>query len=276
MNTKNITLGIDVGSSCIKVALVDYGDSPEVIDLANEKIRKRNPALLVEQVVTPILERHGLDYADLLYVASTGEGELVQRKRGHFYSMTTHARGACHYHPEARTVVDLGALFCRVMLLDRGSRVRDYTMTGQCASGSGQFLENITRYLGVTIEEVGPLSLGSANPAIPSSICAVLAETDVINMISKGIPTADIIKGIHLSIARRIVQLLSKLKVESPVALTGGMARDTGLVAAIRELCDDRNLHLDIFPARNGFAAGAIGAALWGGYRHFKLLEATA
>ncbi|MGA2263757.1 MAG: BadF/BadG/BcrA/BcrD ATPase family protein, partial [Acidobacteriota bacterium] len=223
MNTKNLTLGIDVGSSCIKVALVDYGNSPEVIDLANEKIRKRNPALLVEQVVAPILESHGLDYADLLYVASTGEGELVQRKRGHFYSMTTHARGACHYHPEARTVVDLGALFCRVMLLDRGSRVRDYTMTGQCASGSGQFLENITRYLGVTIEEVGPLSLGSANPAIPSSICAVLAETDVINMISKGIPTADIIKGIHLSIARRIVQLLSKLKVESPVVLTGGM-----------------------------------------------------
>jgi benzoyl-CoA reductase subunit D len=173
-------------------------------------------------------------------------------------------------------VVDLGALFCRVMSLDRGARVRKYAMTGQCASGSGQFLENITRYLGVTIDEVGALSLQSKNPAPTSGICAVLAETDVINMVSQGIPTPDIIKGIHLSIARRIIQLLNRFKAESPVALTGGMAQDVGLVEALRELAEERNLGLEIFPAQNGVVAGAIGAALWGGFRHFKLLESHA
>ncbi len=271
--TTEYTLGIDVGSSFIKMALVEYGDSPVVKDVMNEKIRKRNPVEVINQVETYLLDRHGLDYGDLVYVASTGEGELVKRKRGHFYSMTTHSRGAYHYHPRVRTVVDLGSLFCRVMSLESNSRVKNYAMTGQCASGSGQFLENITRYLGVTIDEIGPLSLQSENPARTSGICAVLAETDVINMVSQGIPTPDIIKGIHLSIARRIIKLLSKLKAESPVALTGGMALDDGLLEAIRELIQERNLDLEVFPAENGYAAGAIGAALWGGFRHHKLLE---
>lgn len=271
-----LTMGIDVGSSFIKVALVEYADPPRVLTLLNEKIRKRNPTEVIDKTVTYVLKQHALQYEDLVYVASTGEGELVRKKRGHFYSMTTHTRGAYHYHPEVRTVVDLGALFCRVMSLDVGARVKNYAMTGQCASGSGQFLENITRYLGVTIDEVGPLSLKSTKPAKTSGICAVLAETDVINMVSQGIPTPDIIKGIHLSIARRVIKLLSKLKAESPVALTGGMAQDEGLLVAIRELIHERNLDLEVFTAENGYAAGAIGAALWGGYRHFKLLEANA
>ncbi|MEE9164828.1 MAG: BadF/BadG/BcrA/BcrD ATPase family protein [Nitrospinota bacterium] len=273
----NYCLGIDVGSSFIKIALIDYKDyndhneKSSVLDIANEKIQKRNPTHLIEKAVSDMLKRHDLSYNDLIYIASTGEGELVERKRGHFYSMTTHARGAYHYHPEIRTVVDLGALFCRVMSLEKGARVKDYIMTGQCASGSGQFLENITRYLGVTIDEVGPLSLQSTNPAKTSGICAVLAETDVINMVSQSIPTPDIIKGIHISIARRIVGLLSKLKVESPVALTGGMAQDVGLVAAFKELSDERNMNLELFSAENCYAAGAVGAAIWGGFRHYKL-----
>ncbi|MFQ6674083.1 MAG: BadF/BadG/BcrA/BcrD ATPase family protein [Fidelibacterota bacterium] len=272
----NTTLGIDVGSSFIKIALAEYGDEPKVVDIVHEKIRKRNPTLVIDKAVGEILHRHGLSYEDLIYVASTGEGELVPRKRGHFYSMTTHARGAYHYHPGIRGVVDLGALFTRAMTLDHGARVRSYTMTGQCASGSGQFLENISRYLGITLDEVGPLSRQSTDPAKTSGICAVLAETDVINMVSQGIPTPDIIKGIHLSIARRVIKLLSKLKVESPVALTGGMALDVGVVDAISELLDEKNMKLEVFAATNCAAAGAVGAALWGGYRHFKLQEAQA
>jgi benzoyl-CoA reductase subunit D len=276
MTKSNLTLGIDVGSSAIKMALVSYGERPEILEVLSERIRRRNPGQVIENRLSRLLENHGLVYEDLLYVASTGEGELVPRKRGHFYSMTTHARGAYHYHPEARTVVDLGALFCRVISLDGSARVRSYAMTGQCASGSGQFLENITRYLGVTIDDVGSLSLRSTEPERISGICAVLAETDVINMVSRGIPTPNIIKGIHLSIAGRIIQLLSRHHAESPVVLTGGMAQDIGLATALRELAQERNLKLDIYPATNCVAAGAIGAALWGGFRHFKKLQEAA
>ncbi len=272
----NYTLGIDVGSSFIKFALVEYSENPLVVEIINEKVRKRNPTHVIERVAGELLERHDLTFDSLAYVASTGEGELVPRKRGHFYSMTTHARGAWHYHPGIRSVVDLGALFSRVISLEEGARVHNYMMTGQCASGSGQFLENISRYLGLTLEEIGPLSLESTNPAATSGICAVLAETDVINMVSQGIPTPDIIKGIHLSVARRIVRLMRKLKVQSPVALTGGMAMDIGLVAALRELVEESDMDVEIFAATNCAAAGAVGAAIWGGYRYAKLQEITA
>ena len=156
------------------------------------------------------------------------------------------------------------------------ARFRAGSRSQSCRSGSGQFLENITRYLGITIDEVGELSLKSTDAAKLSGICAVLAETDVINMVSQGIATSDIVKGIHESIARRIVSLLSKLKVESPVVLTGGMSQDIGLVAVMKELTDERNLNLEILAAQNCIAAGAIGAAIWGGYRHYKLLEVNA
>ena len=96
-------------------------------------------------------------------------------------------------------------------VIDDRSRVLAYRMTSQCASGSGQFLENVARYLGITLEDVGPLSCGAKNPQVVSSICAVLAETDVINMVSRGISTADILKGIHLSMAGRYIKLLRSI-----------------------------------------------------------------
>ncbi|MEI6436748.1 MAG: BadF/BadG/BcrA/BcrD ATPase family protein, partial [Bacteroidota bacterium] len=142
---------------------------------------------------------------------------------------------------------------------------------GQCASGSGQFIENISRYLGLAIEDVGETSLKSVNPETPSGICSVLAETDVINMVSRGIATPDIIKGIHLSIANKIVKLLSSLKATSPVVLTGGMAMNIGMIQAVKELVDESKLNLEIMAHGDSIYAGAIGAALWGGFRHFKL-----
>jgi len=266
-------MGIDVGSNFIKLVLVHYSDKPVVADKQTEKIRKRDPSLVAEEMVRLMLEKHGLAYDDIAYLASTGEGDLVRRKRGHFYGMTTHARGAHYFFPEARTVVDLGALYVRAIRISEKARVLDYKMTGQCASGSGQFLENISRYLGLSIEEVGDVSLQSRNPEVSSGICAVLAETDVINMVSRGISTPDIIKGIHLSIGARIIKLLSALKAESPIVLTGGMALNKGMLQALEEQLKETNKSFLIRAHPDSIYAGALGAALWGGFRHLKLEE---
>ncbi len=266
-------MGIDVGSNFIKLVLVHYSDHPVVVDKQTEKIRKRNPSQVAEEMVGTMLERHALAYGDIAYLASTGEGDLVRRKRGHFYGMTTHARGAHFFFPEARTVVDLGALYVRAIRISGEARVLDYKMTGQCASGSGQFLENISRYLGLSIEEVGDVSRQSRNPEVSSGICAVLAETDVINMVSRGISTPDIIKGIHLSIAARIIKLLSALKAESPIVLTGGMALNKGMLQALEEQLKETNKSFLLRAHPDSIYAGALGAALWGGFRHLKLAE---
>ena len=147
-------------------------------------------------------------------------------------------------------------------------------MTSQCASGSGQFLENIARYLGVALEEVGEISKTADNPETVSSICAVLAETDVINMISRGISTANILKGIHIAMASRLVKLLKSIKAREGIALlTGGLAVDEGLIEAMQEQVVEQKLKVKIVSHPDSIYAGAIGAALWGAFRHDKLLQ---
>jgi len=267
------TLGVDVGSSNIKAVLMSYSATPVVLDKGSDKIRKRDPWLVADQLIDHLLEKNELKHADITYLATTGEGEMLPRKRGHFYSMTAHAKGGVYLNPGSQTVIDMGALYVRAIRINDMGRVLDYKMTGQCASGSGQFVENISRYLGLAIEDVGETSMKSATPETPSGICSVLAETDVINMVSRGISTPDIIKGIHLSIANKIVKLLSSLKATSPVALTGGMAMNIGMIQAVKELVEESKLGLEIRAHEDSIYAGAIGAAIWGGFRHYKLIN---
>jgi benzoyl-CoA reductase subunit D len=273
-----ITAGIDVGSSSVKIAVVQMnaGDSVCVLGLRNDRIRRRDLRKVIHEGYEVALEEAGVKLDDVAYVASTGEGELVDFRRGHFYGMTTHARGALFLLPETRAVLDIGALHARAMTIDERSRVLNYRMTSQCASGSGQFLENVARYLGIALEEVGPLSCRAANPQLVSSICAVLAETDVINMVSRGISTADILKGIHLSMAGRYIKLLRSIDAAGHVAISGGLAADTGLARALEEKIKEEGLSLQVHTHPQSIFAGALGAALWGGYRHRVLASRAA
>jgi len=267
--------GIDVGSSAVKVALVeDCGNG--VIDLVafdSERIRKRDPIKVTEEAFEKTLGRANLLRRDLDYVATTGEGDLVSFRTGHFYGMTTHARGALFLEPEALAAIDIGALHTRAILMNERGKVLGYRMTSQCASGSGQFLENIGRYLGVTLEEIGPLSLQADDPEVCSSICAVLAETDVINMVSRGIRVANILKGIHQSMAGRYMRLLTSAKTKGVVLVTGGLAADVGLLEALRDAAKEQGAEVDVRAHERSVLAGALGAAIWGAYRTRKLRE---
>jgi benzoyl-CoA reductase subunit D len=271
-----ISIGIDIGSGVVKTALfrTENGNN-EWLARRVERIRRRDNMQLAKAGYDEVLEEAGLKPADVDYVATTGEGENVKFATGHFYSMTTHARGAIFLNPEARGVVDIGALNGRAIYVDERGKVLAYKMTSQCASGSGQFLENIARYLGVAVEEIGPLSKSAATPEKISSICAVLAETDVINMVSRGIPTPDILKGIHLSMASRLVKLMKVTGImKGTVLLTGGLALDVGLLLAVQEeLANEKIAGLTVVSHPDSICAGAIGAALWGAFRHGKLRE---
>ena len=267
------TIGIDIGSGAVKSTLFRVnGDAPDWLAKRCERIRRRDPMQLAREGYEGLLEDGRLKGEDIDYVATTGEGENVKFATGHFYSMTTHARGGIFLHPGVSAVVDIGALNGRAIHVDERGKVLSYKMTSQCASGSGQFLENIARYLGVAVEEIGSLSQSSQNPEKVSSICAVLAETDVINMVSRGIATPDILKGIHLSMASRIVKLLKVTGIkEGSALLTGGLALDSGLLAAIQEEMTNEKLNVVAVSHPDSIYAGAIGAALWGGFRHAKL-----
>ncbi len=268
-----ITAGIDVGSGVVKAVVVDCTDAPRVLASATARIRRRDVASVVDEVVQRTWHESGVD--EVHYIASTGEGEEIPFTTGHFYGMTTHARGALFLDPRARTVLDMGALHTRAVAMDASGRVLDYKMTSQCASGTGQFLENIARYLGVSLSEVGSLSLSARQPESVSSICAVLAETDVINMVSRGIDTPNILRGIHDSMAGRFARLLRSLKVQGVVFLSGGLAGDAGLEAALRDAlaADPKSTANGIELATDPLSihAGALGAAIWGAYRYRRL-----
>ncbi|MCO5168619.1 MAG: benzoyl-CoA reductase subunit D [Planctomycetes bacterium] len=267
-----VTCGIDVGSSAVKVVLVRHeGDARTVLAAERERLRKRDVPAVVDEAWARALAVGDVPRSEVAYVATTGEGELVRFRTGHFYGMTTHARGAVELCPDARAAVDLGALHGRAMVMDARAKVLAYRMTSQCASGSGQFLENIGRYLGVALEEVGPLSLQATDPERCSSICAVLAETDVINMVSRGIAVADILKGIHLAMAGRIVRLLNAAQAQGVVLVTGGLAADVGLLQAIREEGQAAGASFDVRAHPRSVHAGALGAACWGAFRLEKL-----
>jgi benzoyl-CoA reductase subunit D len=269
------TIGIDIGSGAVKTVLFRGN---EWAARRCERIRRRDPMELARQGFDEVLEEARMKPGDVAYTATTGEGENVKFATGHFYSMTTHARGGIFLNPQARAVMDVGALNGRAIYIDERGKVLSYKMTSQCASGSGQFLENIARYLGVAVEEIGPLSMTSKNPEKVSSICAVLAETDVINMVSRGIATADILKGIHLSMASRLAKLLKVTGITKGLALlTGGLALDEGLLAALREeLVNEKITGLTAANHPDSIYAGAIGAALWGAFRHDRINELQA
>lgn len=269
-----IAAGIDVGTGAVKAALFQVeGDKTNWLARATLRIRQRDPLELARVAYDQLLEDAKLSEKEVDYVATTGEGESVPFHTGHFYSMTTHARGAIYLDPEARSALDVGALHGRAISIDERGKVLSYKMTSQCASGSGQFIENIARYLGIAQDEIGSLSQQADNPEVVSSICAVLAETDVINMVSRGISAPNILKGIHLSMAGRLSKLLKSIGAkEGVVMVTGGLALDQGLVAAIREdIANIKDMKTTVRSHPASIYAGAIGAALWGAYRFEKL-----
>ena len=254
-----LTAGIDVGSSAVKaVVLRSEAGAHALLGKSRSRIRGRELREVIEATCEAALEEAHVERGAVDYVASTGEGEAVEFRTGHFYSMATHARGALFLEPEARAVLDVGALHGRVIRMDARGKVLDHRMTSQCASGSGQFLENIGRYLGVSLEEIGALSRRAEAPEVVSSICAVLAETDVINMVSRGIPAEDILNGVHHSVAGRLVKLLASVKAVSPLLVTGGLSLNQGLIQALRDQAKTTHQDLEIRTHPDAALAGAL------------------
>ncbi len=275
---KQVSAGIDVGSGAVKVAItrMSGGDGADVLSMQSSRIRRRDVAKVVDEVFSAATSEAGVE--EIHYVATTGEGEDVPFATGHFYGMTTHARGALFLDRRARAVLDVGALHTRAVAMDERGRVVDYKMTSQCASGSGQFLENIARYLGVSHDEIGDLSLRADQPEKVSSICAVLAETDVINMVSRGITTSNILRGVHESMAERMARLLKSLQFDGAIFVSGGLASDLGLLAALRDALAKKapaNGEKEVVTHESAIFAGALGAAIYGGYRYRKLGQSS-
>ena len=248
--------GCDVGSATGKAVVMKDGTIASYIIIPSTT----KPEVTARIVTDEAIEKAGLSsLEDLQYIVGTGYGRLkVPFANENVSEITCHARGAHWLCPSVRTVVDIGGQDCKVMSMDDEGKVVEFVMNDKCAAGTGRFFEAMARALDCGLEGLSSLSLQSNNPAIITSQCSVFAESEVITLVNEGVDLADIAAGLHASIASRLNSMVRRVGLVEDVALTGGCAKNEGLVKALEEKLRVSVKKLPQDPQ----IVGAIGAAL--------------
>jgi len=249
-----IYAGIDIGSITSKAALIRKNRllGTHVIltgyDPVNAGIR----------VFETLLEKAKVLKTDVQAIVSTGYGRAgVKFADKAMTEIICHGAGACFINPGILGVIDVGGQDSKAILLDKNGQVENFAMNDKCAAGTGRFLEVMANALEVDLNQLGDISLKADSPSKISSICTVFAESEVISMIARQQKRENIIAGIHESAAARVAILATKIKLREPVVMTGGVAKNKGMVAAL-----EKRLGFKIMVGDSPQENGAIGAAV--------------
>ncbi|MBI4387149.1 MAG: 2-hydroxyglutaryl-CoA dehydratase [Elusimicrobia bacterium] len=230
---ERIVAGIDLGSGSAKAVLL--GEDKNVLARAWAKTRADFVGL-TEGLLRELLDLRGMTRKDLAYVATTGLGRYAVPFRNiQITEITCGARGAWFLFSGTTCVLDIGSQSTRAIRVSDKGRVREFKTNEKCAAGSGSFLEKAAKYLETTVDKMGTLSLVATDPQKISSICAVLAESEIISHVSDGHKVPDIVRGIHDSLADRAATLLKRVGIGSELTFIGGVARQEGMIATIQE-----------------------------------------
>jgi len=247
--------GIDVGSTMTKAVILNRGIIASIIGPTGPEQRR-----LANQVMEAALRKAALPFHAIHYIVATGYGRInVPFADKQFTEVTCHAKAILHLFPKTRTVIDIGGQDAKAIRIDAHGKPVDFVMNDKCAAGSGRFIEVIADTLGVSLDEVGDLSLQSKSPAKISNICTIWAQQEVVASLAQGVDVSDLLAGVHHSLADRIVRMVHRLRVEEAIVLTGGGAKNKGLLRALSQ-----QLGHEILVPEEPLITGALGAALLG------------
>jgi len=249
-----IVAGIDIGSITAKAAVLSDGR------ILGSKVAFTgyNARQASDKIFEDLLSELGLDALSVERVVSTGYGRnSVTCADKAITEIICHGAGAYYLNPKVRTVIDVGGQDSKILAVNSDGTVKDFAMNDKCAAGTGRFLEVMARAMESDLDDFGTLSLRSDSPSKISSICTVFAESEVISLIAKGESREDIIAGIHESVASRISSMARRVGVKEPVMMTGGVARNIGVVRAL-----EKTLGVSIGVSEFAQVNGAIGAAV--------------
>lgn len=263
-----ITAGIDIGSTYTKVALVN-----ERGEMLGKSLRQTGFKLreVSELAFNDCLTQSGLQRDDIDYIVATGIGRhQVEIKDIHVTDITASARGTAALFPGTRTALDVGGQTMKATRLDDAAKVMSFRLNDKCAAGTGAFIEKTARYMGYTTQEIGPLLGTSKDPASVSGVCAVFAESEVINHLSMGVPPADIMHGAIKSLVERSLQLMRRVKAEPEFTLIGGILRFKTMADAV---CNEVDGIVNVPDEEMVQFVTAYGAAILGQRRIEKLKE---
>jgi predicted CoA-substrate-specific enzyme activase len=257
----SLVAGIDCGTGFTKAVVMRFepGMTPAILG----KGRTRS-GVNVDGAASAALEEAlreaGVNKYDVQYTASTGFGRYgVSFRDIQITEITTAARGAFFLVPETHYVLDIGGQTTRAIGVGPRGKVIAFKSNDKCAAGSGMFIARAAKYLEVPLEEVGELSLRAVHSHPISSICAVLAESEIINHVSSGVSVADILRGIHDSLADRAGSLLRRVGLKDELTFIGGVARQRGIVCSVEE-----RMRVKVHVPQDCDFVCAIGAALLG------------
>lgn len=249
-----IFAGIDIGSITAKAALIK---NKQVI-CTHVIPTGYNPVAAGESVFKYLLNKAGLKHSDITRIVATGYGRNnVAFADKAMTEIICHGIGARFLNPDIRGIIDVGGQDSKAILLDAAGQVTNFAMNDKCAAGTGRFLEVMARALEVDLDHLGAVGLDAETPSKISSICTVFAESEVISMIAKQEKRANIIAGIHESAAARIAVLAKKISIKPPVMMTGGVAKNKGMAAAL-----ETRLKTAVICQEHAQENGAIGAAV--------------
>jgi predicted CoA-substrate-specific enzyme activase len=258
--------GIDVGSTYTKAVILR--DNKEIVGRAmlSTGFRLEEAA---RQAFHAALDQAGIQESESAYLVTTGFGRhLVTFRDVNVTDINASARGACFLYPNTRTILDVGGQTMKAIQLAEGGKVKSFRLNDKCAAGTGAFLEKTARYMGYKTEEIGTLASVSKQPAAISGVCAVFAESEVINHLSQGTPPSDIMFGAITSLVGRSTQLIKRVGLTPEFTLIGGILRYESMARVVRE-----QLKTNVNVAKGDMVqyVTALGAAILGFRRMEKL-----
>jgi predicted CoA-substrate-specific enzyme activase len=265
------TAGLDIGSTYTKAVIV--GEDGAIAGRGMEPTGFKL-AQAGERALARALDTAGLKREAVAYLVTTGFGRH-QAAIGDVSvtDLTAAARGASHYFPNTRTILDVGGQTMKASRLGADAKVQSFRLNDKCAAGTGAFLEKTARYMGYSTEEIGPLVATSKAPVSISGVCAVFAESEVINQLSEGAAPADIMHGAIVSLVDRSIQLMKRVRMEPEFTLVGGILRFERMVRVVEGALGAR---VNVLPGDLVQYTAAFGAALLGQRRLQRLASGAA
>ena len=248
--------GVDVGSTQTKAILVDGSGAivgRALIDTG------ANVVEAAENAFALALEDAGLDRSRVAFVIGTGYGRYkVEFGDTQVTEIVCHARGAAEMFPGTRTVLDMGGQDTKAIRIEPGGDVLDFCMNDKCAAGTGRFLQSAAAALDLDLGDLGPTALRGRRPVKISTTCTVFAESEILSWLARGRKIEDILLGVHQSIGNRSFGLLKRVGIEEEITFTGGVTRNTAMVAVLNDL-----LGTELNVSDESHFMGALGAALF-------------
>ena len=247
-------VGLDIGSAVCKAVIMEDGR------LKSYSVHPTggNFSVAAEKVFNDVLAKTQLSTGDITLIGATGMGVgFIPRSFTKITEISCHSRGVHYLLPRVRTLVEVGNQASKVIKLTSTGRVADSLVSDKCAAGSGRILQIVARVIKVNLEEMGALSLKSTRPVKFTTGCAVFLETEAISRVAEGNAKEDIIAGLHNTMSARLGAMVQRMRIEEDCAMTGGGAKDLGLVKMM-----EKKLGKTLFVPEEPLITGAIGAAL--------------